>query len=151
MIPVFEVIAVRALALDVGEKRIGIAVSDPLGVIATSKMALVRTNKAKDLVTLVALIERSAVGLVLVGMPFSLSGGEGPQALRVRQFAEALETEITVPIRFWDERYTTVEAERLLRERGVRAKKLRAQVDSFAAALLLQEYLDAQRRLEVTV
>ena len=143
--------AVRALALDVGEKRIGIAVSDPLGVIATSKTALVRKNKATDVAALAALIEREAVGVVIIGMPLSLAGGEGPQALRVRQFVAALEAEITAPIRFWDERYTTVEAERLLRERGVKAEKVRAQVDSFAAALLLQEYLDAERRPEVPV
>ena len=100
------------------------------------------------MVALAALIEKEKAGVVIIGMPTSLSGGEGPQARRVRQFAETLASEISVPIRFWDERYSTVEAERLLRERGVKPRKVRDLVDSFAAALLLQEYLDAQRRPE---
>ncbi len=135
----------RVLALDVGEKRIGVAVSDSLGVIATSLTVVHRKSIATDLRVLAALAHQEAVGLVVVGMPFSLSGAEGPQARRVMQFVRALEGVLPAPVQLWDERYTTVEAERLLRERGVKPGKLRERVDAVAAAVLLQEYLDVHR------
>lgn len=134
----------RTLALDVGEKRVGIAISDPTGTIARPLQTLVRGSREEDLHVLSALVAEYDVGLVVVGRPLSLDGTEGPQARRVARYAEALAAMLPVPIVAWDERFTTVAAEEILRR--TRKKKQRAhtrgEVDAIAAAVILQSYLE---------
>ncbi|MER3439297.1 MAG: Holliday junction resolvase RuvX [Chloroflexota bacterium] len=134
----------RILGLDVGERRVGVAVSDELGVVASPIGYIPRGPGDRD--ALRALIERYAVGRLVVGLPRGLSGREGPQAADVRAYADELATDIGLPIEYWDERLTTAIAERSLIESGTRRKQRRERVDAVAAAIMLQDYLDAQRQ-----
>ncbi|HEY67809.1 MAG TPA: Holliday junction resolvase RuvX [Thermoflexia bacterium] len=136
----------RVLALDVGERRIGVAISDPSGTIARPLQTLARGSREEDFAAIAALVAEHGVGLVVVGRPLSLNGTEGPQARRVARYAEALTATLPVPVTAWDERFTTVTAEEILRQ--TRRKKRRArdkgEVDAVAAAVILQSYLDSQ-------
>jgi putative Holliday junction resolvase len=133
----------RILALDLGKKRIGLAISDPLGITAQGLPNLVRTNKRADLDALGELIREREVGEVLMGNPINMRGTEGQQSGWVREFAESIETRLGVPVRFWDERLTSVEAERVLRQSGISIEKRAAAVDRLSAVILLQSYLDS--------
>ncbi|HJT87072.1 MAG TPA: Holliday junction resolvase RuvX [Bryobacteraceae bacterium] len=133
----------RILALDLGKRRIGLAVSDPLGITAQGLPNLERTNKRADLELLAGLAREKDVGLILMGNPVNMGGGEGRQSAWVREFAGALERRTGLPIRFWDERLTTVEAHRVLRESGISIEKRAAAVDRLSAVILLQSYLDS--------
>lgn len=135
----------RTLGLDVGERRIGVAIGDELGLIA-SPLSTIERGRG-DVETIAGLVARHSACSVVVGMPTGLSGREGPQAAAVRVFSEKLRgaVDAAVPIEFWDERLTTVVAERALRERGTRRSKRRGEVDAVAAAVILQGYLDARR------
>lgn len=132
------------LGLDPGDARIGVARSDPSGFLATPVETVARG--AGDLDRIVAILaEEDAVELV-VGLPRSLSGGEGPAAAKVREFASALARRVApVPVRLCDERLTTVTAEGMLRERGHKGSKRRAVVDQAAAVVILQQALDTER------
>jgi putative Holliday junction resolvase len=134
----------RVLALDVGQKRIGIAVSDPTQTLARSLLVLERTDEAKVLERVVALVQEQGANRVVVGYPLSLAGDVGPQAEQVGRFVEALAQVLEVPVELWDERYSTVNAEGILRERGIGSRKRRRWVDATAAAVILQDYLDAR-------
>ncbi len=134
----------RVLALDIGQKRIGIAVSDPTQTLARSLLVLDHTDEAKALERVIALVQEQGVDRVVIGYPLSLTGDVGPQAERVGCFAEALAQVLEIPVDLWDERYSTVNAERILRERGMRGRKRRRWVDATAAAVILQDYLDAR-------
>ncbi|MDY6877871.1 MAG: Holliday junction resolvase RuvX [Chloroflexota bacterium] len=137
----------RLLALDVGERRVGIAISDPTGTVARPLQALVRGSREEDFAAITALVAEHDVGLVIVGQPLSLNGTEGPQARRVARYAEALAAGLPVPIVAWDERFTTVEAEDILRQNRRHKKRqarTRGEVDAVAAAVILQSYLDSQ-------
>jgi putative Holliday junction resolvase len=134
----------RVLALDVGERRIGVAVSDPLQVVARSLQVLTRTGLEHDLAALTDLVKEFEVETVVVGHPRTLSGEVGQQAQLVEAFVEELRQVIDVPIVLWDERLSTVSAARLLRERGLTAKAQRRKIDATAAAIFLQSYLDSQ-------
>ena len=133
----------RILALDVGKKRIGLAVSDPLGITAQGLPNLVRTNKRADIEALERLAREREVGLVLIGNPMNMSGREGRQSGWVREFAEALERRTGLAVKLWDERLTTVEASRVLRSSGIGIEKRAAAVDRLSAVILLQSYLDS--------
>jgi len=137
----------RVLALDVGERRVGVAISDSTGTVARPLQTLVRGSREEDFVSIAALVAEHDIGLVVVGQPLSLDGTEGPQARRVARYAEALTATLPVPVVAWDERFTTVTAEEILRQRR-RQKKRRArtrgEVDAIAAAVILQSYLDSQ-------
>jgi putative Holliday junction resolvase len=133
----------RILALDLGKKRIGMAISDPLGITAQGLPNLVRTNKRTDLAALEDLVRDREVGLILMGNPINMGGAEGRQSGWVREFAEALENRTGLPVRLWDERLTTVEAGRVLRESGISIEKRAAAVDRLSAVILLQSYLDS--------
>ncbi len=134
----------RILGLDVGERRVGVAVSDQLGVVASPIGYIPRGPGDRD--TLRALIERYVVTRLVVGLPRGLSGREGPQAADVRAYADELAADLGLPIEYWDERLTTAIAERSLIESGTRRKQRRERVDAVAAAIMLQDYLDAQRQ-----
>ena len=134
----------RILALDLGKKRIGLAISDPLGITAQGLPNLVRTTKRADLAALEQLIREREVGMVLLGNPINMRGAEGRQSGWVREFGSAIETRLGLPVRFWDERLTSVEAGRVLRSSGISIEKRAAAVDRLSAVILLQSYLDSQ-------
>ena len=135
----------RRMGLDVGERTVGIALSDELGWTAQPCKTLRRERLTKDLETLVGLVDQELVREVIVGIPLNMNGTEGPQARRVRAFAAALEEKVVVPVVFWDERWSTVAAERVLVEADLSRRKRKKQVDKVAAAIILQGYLDSRR------
>ena len=134
----------RVLALDVGGRRIGVAVSDPSQTLARSLKVLERTSLQEDIAAIRQLVEEIQVERVIVGHPRSMDGTVGEQARQVEGFAQELEQVLQIPILLWDERLSTVTAARLLSERGVSARKQRGRIDAVAAAVILQDYLDAQ-------
>jgi putative Holliday junction resolvase len=131
------------LALDLGKKRIGIAVSDELGITAQGLPTLERRNKRTDLAVLRALVKERGVTEILMGNPLHMSGTAGRQSEWAREFAAALEKFTGVPVKMWDERLTTAEASRVLRQSGIGIEKRAAAVDRLAAVILLQSYLDS--------
>jgi len=133
----------RILALDLGKKRVGLAISDPFGITAQGLPNLVRINKRADLAALAGLIAERQVGLVLMGNPIGMRGVEGRQSAWVREFGGALEKYAGVPVKLWDERLTSLEAGRVLRSSGISIEKRAAAVDRLSAVILLQSYLDA--------
>lgn len=135
----------RVLALDVGDRRIGLAVSDTMGLIASPLEAIVRTSQEEDVGQVLAVARENDVVEIVVGMPLTLSGEVGSQAKRVNSFRGDLKRRAGVKVRSVDERYSTVEAERLMREAGAKPSRDRAKVDSAAAAVILQSYLDSRR------
>ena len=133
----------RILALDLGKKRIGMAISDPLGITAQGLPNLERTTKRADLAALARQVEEREVSLILIGNPLHMSGVEGRQSAWVREFADALTARAGRPVRLWDERLTTVEASRVLRASGISIEKRARAVDRLSAVILLQSYLDS--------
>jgi putative holliday junction resolvase len=133
----------RVLALDFGKRRIGLAISDELGITAQGIDTLQRTNVREDLARLAQLIADKNVNLILMGNPLHMSGQEGRQAKYTRDFAGRLSSATGVPVQFWDERLTTVQAERVLRESGISIEKRAKAVDRLAAVILLESYLDS--------
>jgi len=133
------------IGLDVGERRIGVAVSDPLGITAQPHSYITRSGGAADVQKILAIAEEvGAIGFVL-GLPLRTDGSHGPEAQKVQELADALRAETARPIEWVDERFTTVLAERSLREQGVKGAARRARVDQVAAALILQTFLDRRR------
>jgi putative pre-16S rRNA nuclease len=140
------------LGIDVGSVRIGVAASDPDGILAMPvatihRDATERDDLPSDMREISRLVGEYQAVEVVVGLPVNLAGKEGPAAAATRQYAEALKTVVDpVPVRLTDERMSTVAATRRLSERGVRGKRQRAVVDQAAAVEILQSWLDAQRR-----
>ncbi|MCX7722492.1 MAG: Holliday junction resolvase RuvX [Verrucomicrobiae bacterium] len=135
----------RILALDHGTKRIGVAISDELKLIAQPLESVPAEPFSAMLARVKQLVEEKSVELVLVGMPRNMDGSYGAAARRVEAFVAALRKELTVPIRTIDERLTTAQAERTLIESGVKRADRKLVADKMAAALLLQSYLDSLR------
>lgn len=133
----------RILALDLGKRRIGLALSDPLGITAQGLPTLERKNMRTDLGILARLGREHEVGLFLLGNPLHMSGREGAQAAWVREFAGALQERTGIDVRLWDERLTTVAANRVLRDSGISIEKRGKAVDRLSAVILLQSYLDS--------
>lgn len=131
----------RLMALDVGEKRIGIATSSS-GILASPHSVLRRKSKKEDFTRLRRLIAELQIERLIIGMPYSLSApdGIGPQARRIQRYAEALAPEIDIPTEFFDERYSTVDAQDKLRLAGNK----KVPIDAAAAAVILQNYLDSR-------
>jgi len=132
----------RCLGLDLGEKRIGVALSDPLGWTAGPLTAVARIGWRRDLAALRSLIDSHEVCRVIVGLPIRMDGTAGERARRTQEFVERLRASLSIPVESWDERLTTAQAERVLLEADVRREKRRQVVDSMAASLILQGYLD---------
>lgn len=133
----------RAVGVDLGSKRVGIAVSDPGGVLASPHTVLDRgASHADDHRRIRAIVEEVGAGVVVVGLPLSLDGSRGPAARLVEDEIDELRTALDVPIEVYDERFTTVSADRSMRERGMKAPARRKVVDGVAAAVLLQAWLD---------
>lgn len=132
----------RILALDVGKKRIGLAVSDELGWTAQGLETLERTRIREDLAKLKELAGHWSVATLLIGQPLHMSGEASRQSEYTREFAERLKEYLSLPVIFWDERLTSVEAERVLRESGASLEQRKKAVDRMAAVLLLESYLE---------
>jgi len=130
------------LALDYGKRRIGLAISDELGFTAQGLETFERTTVREDLKRLADLVRQHGAGLILMGDPVHLSGRQGRQSERVREFAERLSEAAGVPVEFWDERLTTVEAQRVLKDSGISSRKRARAVDRLSAVLLLGSYLE---------
>jgi len=137
----------RALGLDLGSKRIGVAISDDQGRVATPIETIIRSrgDRAVDHRAMAKLVDDWDAGVVVVGLPLSLDGSEGPAAQAVREEVAELRAALTVPVELIDERFTTVTADRHLRQQGVRGKSRTAVIDRAAAAVLLQSWLDRHR------
>jgi len=134
----------RILALDLGARRIGLALSDPLGLTAQGLPTLIRTNRRKDLEALARLVAERQVSRIIVGYPLDMSGREGTQAAAARRFAQELARVTGVCVELHDERLTTAQAQRLLRSSGVSLRKRTRAVDRLAAVLILQNYLESR-------
>jgi putative Holliday junction resolvase len=137
----------RVLSLDVGERRIGVAIGDPSGTLASPLTAVKRGTREQDFAAIARLVSEHGAGLVVVGLPLSLDGSESVQARITRRYADELGRNVDVPVILWDERFTTAEAEQvLLKTRGARARRRARRsgdLDAIAAALILQSYLDS--------
>ena len=133
----------KVMALDVGEKRIGVAVSDATGLLASPVTAIESEDEPERLEAVLALAAEHEVGEIVVGLPLSLSGRTGPQARQVLRFTSVLAARTAVPVTTVDERYSTVEAQRLLRDAGVEVSRDKGRLDAAAAAVVLQSYLDS--------
>lgn len=133
----------RILALDLGKRRIGLAISDELGITAQGLPTLDRTRIRDDLDALARLISERGVTLLVIGNPLHMSGAESRQGEYTRDFAERLADRTGVPVRLWDERWTSIAAERVLRDSGVSIEKRARAVDRLAAVILLESYLDS--------
>lgn len=135
----------RILALDVGKKRIGLALSDELGLTAQGIETLQRIRIRDDLARLKQLASEWNVGTLLVGRPLHMSGDESRQSAYTAEFAQRLAQHLQLPVVFWDERLTSAEAERMLRQAGASIDQRKRAVDRLAAVLLLESYLEYAR------
>jgi putative Holliday junction resolvase len=136
----------RTIGLDVGDKRIGVAVSDPMGWTAQPLTVVHRSGIAKDVAALRNATKDFDVERVVAGLPLEMNGREGTQAARVRRFCQAFAEATGLEVVYQDERLTTVQSERLLESAGVRREQRKGVLDKMAAALILQSWLDGQAR-----
>jgi putative Holliday junction resolvase len=140
----------RILALDVGERYVGVAISDPTATIARPLLTLERGSRKEDAAAVAHLVQEHQVEKVVVGRPLSLDGTVGPQARRVDRYTEVVADQLEVPVVSWDERYSTARADEILRETRSEKAKRRArsngEIDAIAAAVILQSYLDSRYR-----
>lgn len=135
----------RILSIDYGQKRVGLAVSDPLGFTAQG-LPTIEGASSKELIAEIGRVCKEwSVEEIVVGMPVNMDGSLGPKANETNAFIERLKTGVAVPVTTWDERLTSREAGRLMIEEGLSRKKQRAQSDRIAATLILQNYLEARR------
>ena len=134
------------MAIDLGEKRIGIALSDESRTIAKAHTILSRRSRKEDFRRYAEIIADQQVTLLVMGLPIPLSGIEGQRAAWVRDYTADLARHIDIPIEFWDESFSTKQAEASLRMRGQRGKKIKQRIDAVAAAFILQDYLDGKAR-----
>ena len=133
----------RALALDIGEVRVGVAVSDPAGRVASPVCVLPAAEVLSHARTFVRVLEDWEPDVLVCGRPMTLAGEEGPQAERIRAQARAIAERCDLPLEFADERLSSAEAKRILREQGLNERSMRGKVDMVAASLFLQSWLDA--------
>jgi putative holliday junction resolvase len=134
----------RILAIDYGSKRMGLAVSDPLGITAQGLTTLERRNKRSDFARLERTLREFQVSEIVLGNPLRMSGEAGAQSEKVAAFAEELRRRFQVPVHLWDERLTSAEAHRILRDAELSVKKRAQAVDRMAAVLILQSFLQAR-------
>lgn len=138
----------RVMALDVGGRRIGVALSDTLRILASPLTTLDARPRAVALARISGLVAKHEVKVLVVGLPLTLSGEIGPQARLVQEFIEELRRLVVVPIYECDERLTSVEAERMMADAGVKPAERRARIDELAATIILRDYLESQRGRE---
>lgn len=136
----------RILALDLGEKRIGVAISDETQLIARSYTVIARSSRAADFAQIAEIVSREGVGALVVGLPVELDGTESSLTQWVRDYGVALAEHVGLELTFWDESFTSKQASASMRARGVKARDQKEWIDAVAAAFILQDYLDARRR-----
>ncbi len=134
----------RILGLDVGSKRIGLAISDQLGITAQGLETLHRQNKRSDFAQLEQVIRQQRVAEIVIGLPLRMSGAEGIQAEKMQAFAEEIRRRFRLPVHLWDERLSSAQANRLLRETDMSIRRRGEVVDQMAAVLILQSWMDAR-------
>jgi putative Holliday junction resolvase len=134
----------RVMALDVGDKTIGVAISDALLLTAQSRPTIRRKDLTSDVETLRRLAMENEVHEIVVGQPFHMNGKESPQSQKVARFVDELHKVVDLPVIFWDERLTSFEAEQHLEQMGLNWRQRREQVDKIAAMIILQNYLDSR-------
>ena len=135
----------RIMGLDIGDKTIGVAVSDLMGLTAQGVTTIKRVGKKKDIEAIKQIIAEKQVNKIVSGLPKNMNGTVGPQGEKVQKFCELLKEETNLPIEFWDERLSTVAAERSLIEGNVRRENRKTVIDMLAAVIILQGYLDLKR------
>jgi putative Holliday junction resolvase len=140
----------RLLALDVGDRRVGVAVSDLAGLIATPLTVIRRSSKVEDFAKIARLVREQGAGMLVIGHPLNADGSAGPQARRVERYATAMSEALRldglkVPMIMWDEYGSTQRAQALMISAGRRAKDRRQRIDAAAAAVILQDYMDEQQ------
>jgi len=136
----------RKLGLDFGDKRIGVAVSDALGITAQGKGYISRTDLKKDLEIIKDYIKKYSIGEIIVGMPRNMDGSYGPRAEKTQEFVNFLNNNLKISIKTWDERLSSKEAERVLIKADMSRKKRKEVIDKMAASLILDSYLKANNR-----
>jgi len=140
----------RWLSLDVGEKRMGIAICDETRTLARPLLTIKRASKKEDFARLDAICREQQIEKIIVGLPKTLRNEEGPQARRVRRYAAELQAALNLPIDFWDERFSSVDAEERLAASSRKART-KGDIDSAAAAIILQEYLNEMNNDQLTM
>lgn len=139
----------KIVALDIGTVRIGIATSDIMEIIASAHSTYRRKNMSADILYISNLVSSLDAGLVVIGLPLKMDGSEGQSVQMAREFGELLKDKISVPIVYQDERLSTVSAERVLIESGMRREKRKEKIDSLAATFILQTYLDKKKNKDM--
>jgi putative Holliday junction resolvase len=139
----------RILAIDLGDKRIGVALSDPTKTLASGYTTIKRSSRKVDFETIGRIVRENAVVLIVVGLPTLPSGQEGTRAAWARDYSSSLAQTLGVSVELWDESMTSVDAEDSLRQRGYGKNRRREQVDTVAAAFILQSYLDSNKLSEL--
>ena len=134
----------RVLGLDVGDRRIGLALSDPGGILASPLTIIEHTTELEDIKAILKIAKEREVERIIVGLPRLMNGDIGPQAQKVQGFAEAIRSQTQIPIEYRDERLTTVTAQRLKQETSSKKKNRNIRYDAMAAAIILQDYLEEQ-------
>jgi putative Holliday junction resolvase len=137
----------RALGIDHGEARIGLAISDELGMLAHPLETIHLRDVADPLARIAAIVERDKIGMIVLGLPRNMNGTYGPAAEKVRAFAETLRARVACEVKLWDERLTSVAAQRSLHEAGRNVKQSREVIDQVAAQMILQGWMDGQAML----
>jgi putative Holliday junction resolvase len=140
----------RCLGLDIGDRWIGVALSDPGGILASPLTIIERTEDNQALAAIIEIINKQDVGQIVVGLPRSLDGTIGGQADKVKEFAQKLAEQVEIPLEYRDERLTTVMAQRLKRASGGKKGRGKTRYDAQAAAIILQSYLDESHPPELT-
>lgn len=136
----------RVMALDVGKKRIGVALSDPLGYTAQPLLTIWRKSKSEDLRNLLRLIRKHEVAMIVVGNPLHMSGEVSPWAAKVQELAEELRVRSGMPLELWDERLSSVEAHEILDEAGHHPRDRKSIIDQVAAVVILKGWMEVQER-----
>lgn len=134
----------RILGLDVGDRRIGVAMSDPMEMLANTLTVIERKGDGTDLTSILNMVKENEVGCIVVGLPRSMDGSLGEQATKTNAFVEELSKLTDIPIKMWDETLSTVIAEGLLKDAGRNRRQIKKRKDAVAAAVILQWYLDRQ-------
>ena len=135
----------RKLALDFGDKKIGVAISDALGITAQGKGYISRTDLKKDLEVIIDYIEKYSIDEIIVGMPKNMDGSYGPRAQKTQEFINFLNNNLDIPIKTWDERLTSKEAEKVLIKADMSRSARKEVIDQMAASLILDSYLQANK------
>lgn len=139
----------RILGIDYGRKRIGLAMSDPFQIMASTLNTLHNKNHKLAMESIAVIVKENNISAIVVGKPLHMSGDEGQMMREVKEFVNALENQIEIPIFMWDERWTTISAEKLLIETGRSPSRSRHKIDQLAAAYLLQSFLDRISYLKI--